>query len=108
MKAKYAKISNKHWWDMTPEEQEAELKEFDKPLAPGQAKPLSKKQRLIWERMRASKPDVSIYVHDGRADVIIHLDDELLSRARSFAKKNKTSIPKMIDKGLRGLLAFAG
>ena len=93
---------------MTQQEREAEFKEFDKPLAPGQAKPLSKKQRLIWERMRASEPHVSIFVNNGTTDIVIHLDDELLGRARTYAKKNRTSLPKMIDRGLRGLLAFAG
>jgi hypothetical protein len=108
MRSKYARISKKRWQDMTPQEQEAELKEFDKPIHPRDIKPLSKKQRLIWERMRASKPHVSIFVHDGRADVVIHLDDDLLRRATTFAKRNKTSLPKMIDRGLRGLLAFGG
>jgi hypothetical protein len=108
MKRKYARVSNKRWWDMTSQEREAEVKELDKPIDPRQVKPLSKKQRLVWERMRASKPDISIVVHDGRTELVIHLDDELLRRVNTYAKKNKTSLPKMIDRGLRGLLAFAG
>lgn len=108
MKSKYAKISEKRWEDMTPEEREAEFKEFDKPIDPRKTKPLSKKQRLLWERMRAAKPDVSLIVRNGRTDVVIHIDDELLRRATTYAKKNKTSLPKMLDRGLRGLLAFSG
>ena len=92
---------------MTRDEQEAELKEFDKEIDPRQLKPLSKKQRLVWERMRSSRPSVSIRVHDGRADVLIRLDEELMQRAKAYAKKRKTDLPKMIDRGLRGLLAFA-
>ena len=108
MKSKYAKISKKRWQDMTLEEREGEVKEFDKPIHPRDLKPLSKKQRLVWERMRGSKPDLSIFVRDGRTEVVIHLDEDLLRRATTFAKKNKTSLPKMIDRGLRGLLAFGG
>ena len=108
MKSKYAKISKKRWFDMTPEEQEAELKDFDKPINPRDLKLLSKKQRLVWERMRSSKPDISIVVRNGRADVIIHLDRDLMQRATAYARKNRTTLPKMIDRGLRGLLAFAG
>jgi hypothetical protein len=100
--------SDKHWWDLTPQERDETVKEFDKPLRRGRTKPLSKKQRLLWERAQASTPSVSIFVRDDRADIVIHLDDELLARARDFAKKKKTSLPKMIDQGLRGLLAFAG
>jgi hypothetical protein len=108
MKSQYAKISKKRWPDMTPAEQEAQLKQFDKPIDPRDVKPLSKNQRLLWDRMRASKPDVSITVHDGRTDVLIHLDDDLVLRAAAYAKKNRTTLPKMIDRGLRGLLASAG
>jgi hypothetical protein len=108
MTTKAKKKSDQHWWDLTPQERDEAVKEFDKPLPPGRAKPLSKKQRLLWERAQASKPNVSIFVRDDRADIVIHLDDDLLARARAFAKKKKTSLPKMIDQGLRGLLAFAG
>jgi hypothetical protein len=108
MTSKPKRKSSTHWWDLTPEQREEAVKEFDKPLPRGRTKPLSKKQRLLWERANASKPDVSIFVHDGRADVVIRLDDQLLERAREFARKKRTSLPKMIDQGLRGLLAFAG
>jgi hypothetical protein len=107
MRIKAKKKSEKHWWDLTPEEREEAVKEFDKPLPRGRTRPLSKKERLLWERAK-SEPSVSIYVRDDRADIVIHLDDELLARAHEFAKKKKTSLPKMIDQGLRGLLAFAG
>jgi hypothetical protein len=107
MTPKAKKKSDKHWWDLTPQERDEAVKEFDKPLPRGRTKPLSKKQRLLWERAQ-SEPSVSIYVRDHHADIVIDLDDELLARAREFAKKKKTSLPKMIDQGLRGLLAFAG
>ena len=109
MKTRYARLSKKRWSDMTASEQEAEIKELDNPeVDPRQLKPLSKKERLIWKRMQASKPDVSISVHEGRTDFIVHLDQELMQRAAAYAKKNRTTLPKMIDRGLRGLLAFAG
>jgi hypothetical protein len=100
MTPKAKKKSDKHWWDLTPQERDEDVKQFDKPLPPGRTKPLTKKQRLLWKRAQ-SEPSVSIYVHDDRADILIHLDDELLARARDFAKKKKTSLPKMI----RGMFA---
>jgi hypothetical protein len=108
MPSKMKRKSEPHWWDLSPEQREQAVKEFDEPLSPRRAKPLSKKQRLLWELARRSKPDVSIFVHDGRTDIVVHLDDQLLKRAREFARKKQTSLPKMIDQGLRGLLAFAG
>src|SRR5690349_14134169 len=95
-KSSYARLSNKRWRDMTPQEREAEVKELDKPIDPRQIKPLSKKQRLLWDRSRASKPNVAIVVHNGRTEIVVRLDDELLQRVNSYAKKNKTDLPKMI------------
>ncbi len=101
------KKKTKNFFEMTDEERDEDVKQYDKPIPLSRMKPLSKKARERFERARANKPDVSIYVHDGRADVLIHLDDKLLAQASAYAKKNKTSLPKMIDRGLRGLLSFA-
>jgi len=100
------KAQQKSFFQMTDAEKTEAVKEFDHPLPARRFKPLSKKQRLLWDRAKANKPDVSIYVGETKTDVLIHLDPELLAQARAFAAKNKTSLPKMIDRGLRGLLAF--
>jgi hypothetical protein len=96
----------KNFFQMSDREKMEAVKEFDGSLPPSRFKPLSRKQRLLWEMAGKSKPDVSIYVHEGRQDVVIHLDADLLAEARAFAAKNRTTLPKMIDRGLRGLLAF--
>jgi hypothetical protein len=107
MKTRYAKILNKAWWDMTPREQEMQFKEFDKPINPRDLKPLSRRQRLLWDRMRTATPHVSIRVHDGKKEVVIRLEDDLLNRATLYARKKKTTLPRLIDRGLRRLLASA-
>lgn len=94
------------FFDLTDAERSEAVKEFDKPIPAHRLKALSKKQRERFDRAVADTPHVSIYVRDGRRDVIIHLDEKLLEQAKAFAKKNKTSLPKMIDRGLRGLISF--
>jgi hypothetical protein len=100
------KKTKKSFFELTDDEKTQVVREFDRPIPASRFRPLSKKQRLLWERARANKPDVSIYVGEDKTDVLIHLDPDLLAQARAFAAKNKTSLPKMIDRGLRGLLAF--
>jgi len=101
------KRKTRSFFDLTPEERDREVARFDKPIdIRKDTRPLTKKERALFERMQADQPGVSIRIHNGRTDVVINLDDELLARAKAFARKNKTSLPRMIDRGLRGLLAF--
>jgi hypothetical protein len=97
----------KSFFELADEEKTEAVKEFDRPLPASRIRPLSRKQRLLWDRAKASTPDVSIHVQEGQTDIVIHLDPDLMAQAADYAAKNKTSLPKMIDRGLRGLLAFA-
>ena len=92
---------------MTPAERERDVARFDKPIdLDTETRPLTARERARWERAMKQKPHVSIFVGKGATKVEINLDDDLLADVRKFARKNKTSLPKMIDKGLRGLIAF--
>lgn len=103
------KQKTKSFLELTPAEREREVARFDQPIdIEKETRPLSAKERALFELVRNDKPEVSILVHDGRQDIVIKLDDELLAQAKAFARKNKTTLPKMIDRGLRGLLSFGG
>lgn len=106
-KARAKKVPS--FFELSPEEREREVAKFDEPIdIERDTRPLTRAERAEFDRWVADKPHVSLYVSNGQRDYIIHLDDELLKQAAKFAKKNKTSLPKMIDRGLRGLLAFQG
>ena len=101
------KKASRSFFDLTPEERDREVARFDRAIdVDKETRPLTAKQRALFERAVADKPDVSVFVRKGRVDVLIHLDDDLMARANAYAKKNKTTLPKMIDRGLRGLLSF--
>lgn len=107
MKPRKTTKKAKSFFDLTPEEREREVARFDRPLdMDKETRPLTAKERALFEKAVADGPHVSIYVSDGRRDVVIHLDDDLLAEARTYAKRKKTTLPKMIDRGLRGLLSF--
>jgi hypothetical protein len=97
----------KDFFDLTPEERDREVARFDHPIDEKECRPMTPLERARFDRALAARPHVTVYYRDGEQDVVVHLDEELLSRAEAFARKNKTTLPKMIDRGLRGLLSFA-
>jgi hypothetical protein len=106
MKTKRKK-KEKDFFELTPEERDREVARFDHPIDEKEIRPLTPRERARFERALAMRPRMTVHIQDGARDVVVHLDEELLSRAAAFAKKNKTTLPKMIDRGLRGLLSFA-
>ena len=105
-RVKSGKRSHRHkqFWEMTADELREATKEFDAPLDPSRLRAMSSAERKKFER--EDGPGLSLFLRDGGCDVSIVLDDELMRRAKAYARKNKTTLPKLIDRGLRGLLAF--
>jgi hypothetical protein len=95
----------KPYWEMNLEELREATKEFDEPIPFSKMRPLRNEDVLglsggetVSQVSRSSCIETDV--------TSIHLDDELLKRAAEYVSKHKTSLPKMIDRGLRGLLAF--
>jgi hypothetical protein len=112
----------KPYWEMTSAELAKATRRFDAPIPFSQTRPLSKRSREREARARR-EPAVSVReisqpagvgrVANGTAlgqphHVTVRLDDELLAKAVEYATRHNTSLPEMLDRGLRGLLAFAG
>jgi len=101
------KIAKKTFWEMTDAERDADVKQFDKPTPRSQLRAMSTRERARFERSRnGDGPSISLYLGDGETKIIIHLDEELLKQVKAYARTHKTTLPKMIDKGLRGLMSF--
>ena len=97
---KHRKSPHKAYWEMTADELAEATKEFDKPLPPQRLKPLSKEQRLRFEKIRrAGGPGVTRINAFG-------LDDKLLDQAVAYARRRKLTVSQVIERGVRGLLAF--
>ncbi len=109
----------KPYWEMTAAELAEATREFDGPISFAQTRPPSKQMREREARARrgpsgsirekpktARQPAAAIAV--GPHELVVQLDDDLLARATEYARRHKTTLPAMLDRGLRGLLAFAG
>jgi hypothetical protein len=90
----------KPYWEMTADELAGATKEFGKPLSPQRLKALSKDEQARFDKARRA----------GGARVkrinAFGLDDKLLDQAIAYARQRKLTVSQVIEKGVRGLLAF--
>ena len=119
MKRKASTKPQKPYWEMNAEELQEATAEFDGPIDPMRLRPLSRKDRELFNRLQdhpvraihertagrrqsaGKKQSASVSAQE----VIVRIDNDLLSQATAYAKRHKTSLPKMIDRSLRGLLS---
>jgi hypothetical protein len=90
----------KAYWEMTAKELAEATKEFDKPLPPERFKPLSKEERARFERARRAGGLRINRIYG------LGLDDKLLDEAVAYARRKKMTVSQVIERGVRGLLAF--
>lgn len=97
---KRTRKQHKPYWEMTAEELAEATREFDKPLPPGRFKPLSKAERTRFERMRNAGGS---RVHRIYA---IDLDPKLIEKAQAYAEQKEMTLSQIIERGVRGVIAF--
>jgi len=90
---------------MTAKELAEATKEFDRPIPPSKTRPLNKKERALFERMRKA-PYCSIHVTRSPDGVWVRLDPELLRRSTRYAAKEKLTLSQVINRSLKGMLAI--
>ena len=99
----------RNFFDLTLEERDRDVARFDNPInMDKEFRALTPKERALHERMFRDKPPVKVRVTTGKREINFPLDGDLLAQATEHARKHKISLPKMIDRGLRGYLAFVG
>jgi hypothetical protein len=95
------------FFDLSPEEREREVAQYDSPIdIERQTRPLSAKERAQFKRMQEDKPHVSYFINGGKVEIRISLDDDLMTKIQAYAKQHRTTLPKMVERGLRGLISF--
>ncbi|HWB53408.1 MAG TPA: hypothetical protein VG722_04420 [Tepidisphaeraceae bacterium] len=90
----------KPYWKMSADELAEVTKEFDRPLPPERFKPLSKAERARFERARRAGGLRVRRLYE------LGMDDELLDEAVEYARRKKLSVSQVVERGIRGLLAF--
>jgi hypothetical protein len=95
------KQNAKPYWEMTADELAEATKEFDKPLAPGRMRALTKEERARWERARKAGKGRNISL------VTVALPTSLLDRMSEYARKHDLSISDVMRKSVDSALSFA-
>ncbi len=98
----------KSFFDMTPAERDRDVARFDKPLPDSAFKPLSPKQRSLFDRMRGPKsapPSAQSSAAAVKATVRVDLDAGLIKQLDTIAKRKHLTRSELIEQGLRGMLA---
>ena len=99
----------KPFWKMNADELAEATKQFDREIPDTAMRPLTKRQRAIWERAKR-QPSRSIFVVDrtgkGTEPVVLELDARLLKRLDAYAGAHRMTRAQLIEKGLRSVLSF--
>jgi hypothetical protein len=95
----------KTFWEMTDAERDADVKQYDKPIPLSKTRPLTKKERQQFERMRRS-PHRSIFITKGVDDVLVRIEPDVLRRSAKYAADHKLTLSQVINRSLKGLLAI--
>ena len=101
---KSAKIK-KPYWEMNAEELAEATKRFDRPLPLSKTRPLTRKERALFERMRRG-PNRSIFVSRDADGIWVRLDPDILQRSTRYAAEQKLTLAEVINRSLKGLLAI--
>jgi hypothetical protein len=90
----------KPFWELSDAEKDRAVAEFDKPLPASRFKPLSAQDRARFERARSAggKGVQRIFAFD--------ISPKVLSDAAALAKRKKMTLSQLVERGLRGVLAF--
>jgi len=98
--------TKKPYWEMNTEELAEATKEFDKPIPAKSLRPLSKEQRARFERAQRL-PHRSIFVlRDSEGATFVRLEPSILKRASRYAAAHQLTLSEVINKSLKGMLAF--
>src|SRR5690349_913753 len=94
--------SQKPYWQMNTQELAAATAELDQEFVIDKCTPLSPEMRSRWEKARRK----SRRGHDGRELrlVAVRLEEDLLKRSDSLAKKLGITRDKLVARGLKAIL----
>lgn len=99
----------KPYWEMTASELAEATREFDAEIPLSRTRPLSAKERLLWERaMGEAKPPPPRARRRGTAAVTVELDPHLVRQSTDYAAKHNMTLSEFVAKSLKGSLIVVG
>jgi len=93
--------ATKPYWEMSADDLAEATREFDSPSPPPLWRPLSSEEQKRFERVRRAGGN------DPRHILSVSLEPKLFSEALAYARKHGLTLPEVIARAVRGLLAFS-
>lgn len=103
-----ARKKSKPYWEMTASELARATREFDAEVPPSRTKPLSAKERLLWERATGKPKSAPRAKRRGTAAVKLELDSHLVRQSADYAAKHNMTLSEFVAKSLKGSLIVVG
>lgn len=93
----------KQYWEMSTKELAAATKQFDEPFVADRSRPLTSLEREQWKRIKRKRGRPK--VGQGHKRVSISIEQGLLKRVTTLAKKRRISRSKLLAQVLEEALA---
>ncbi len=101
--------TTRSFFDLTPAERDREVARFDKPIdMERETRPLSAKERLLWERATGKSKPATRAKRRGTAAVTVELDPQLVRQSAVYAAKHNMTLSEFVAKSLKGSLIVVG
>lgn len=100
------KSLEKPYWEMNTEELREATKEFDEEFVMDKFTPLTPEMRARWEKAKRKAPLPK--KNQGVQIITVTIRKDLLVRADALAKKRRISRSRLIERGLKAVLAAEG
>jgi len=93
------KGKKKSFFKMTPAERDADVRQFDRGLSLEELRPLSPKNKLLWEaaKRRRGRPQLG----KGPVRVLVTMDPALLEQVDRYVKDRRLKRSQLISRALK-------
>ena len=97
----------KSFLDLSPAERDREVARFDREVdVDKETRPMTLKERVLFERMRGRSVYVLEDARKGRTAVLLELDDRVLDGLDAFARSRKLTRTEAVERTIRTLLSL--
>ena len=103
-----ARKNSKPYWEMTASELADATREFDAEVPASRTRPLSARERLLWERAMGKPKPPARTKRRGTAAMTVELDPKLVRQSADHAAKHNMTLSEFVAKSLKGSLIVVG
>lgn len=91
------RTKKKSFFKMTPAERDADVAKFDKGSSLDELRPLSARNKLLWEAAKRRRPRSG----PAAVKVLVTLDPSLLAIVDTYAKNHRLKLSQLVSRALK-------